>query len=305
MKNIFNLTSLGLVILIILLFYIYYTYFKINEGFTNILPTQQLNSINMDKLNQLGKYVKSVKFTHDPSLKQNSQKCTENNSIHCNIIFQNLSFIMNGVVLDMNNYANIMLPNLVKIDIAMQPVGNTTVIDFSNIFTHVNSDGSKYTGVPFINFVYFILDYLENGVTSISISGNGETYLIGNTLPEPPKITLNNIDITIDGEKTISKIGDLLKKYEWFKNRGFVNFGFVEKEISFPNQYVLVDFFNLLLCNVYEFNTVTKNSYNPPYYLIANGPIPTTSAPIPTMPSYASNPFSEHTYSNPTFLNYS
>jgi len=207
---------------------------------------------------------------------------------------------MNNVEINMNTYANIMLPNLVNIDIVMQPIGNTSIIEFPFIFSQVNKDGSEYTDVPFINYAYFILDYLQNGLTSITVNGNGETYSIGTTLPNPPKVTLNNIDVTMDGEKTISKVSESLKKINnWFKNSGFI-----DKEISIPNHYVLIDFFNLILCNVYEFKAVAKTDYEPPYYLIANSPIPTTLPPIPTMPNYATNPFSEHTYSNPTFLNY-
>ena len=261
-----NILILGLILLIVILLFIYYFLDK-KEGFSLSLENKQLSNVNMNMINNLGKSVNSVTLTYDQSLKNKSNSCNNSNTPSCNFLVQNIIFTMNGNVVDFNAYINnSVFNNLVGVDIVTYSDSSNYInSDFSNKIKQVNKDGSKYNGVPISNYITYFLDYLVNGLVSITIQGNDGTPVT----PYLPKINISNINITLNGQNTLSQT---------VKNtdpENVVN----EKNKTITDIINNQGFQNL--ANVNQIDIVTNTSYRPLHELIVEPPPPPPPAPMP------------------------
>jgi hypothetical protein len=270
-----NILILGLILLIAILLFIYYVLDK-KEGFSLLLENKQLSNVNMNIINNLGKSVNSVTLTYDQSLKNKSNSCNNSNTPSCNFLVQNIIFTMNGNVVDFNAYINTsVFNNLVGVDIVTYSDSSNYInSDFSNKIKQVNKDGSKYNGVPISNYITYFLDYLVNGLVSITIQGNDGPPLT----PYLPKINISNINITLNGQNTLSQT---------VKNtdpENVVN----EKNKTIADIINNQGFQNL--ANVNQIDIVTNTSYRPLHELIVE-PVPVPKpAPPPAPPAPAPAP---------------
>ena len=116
---------LSLLILICILSYFYFCTFARPEGFT--LNNSNFSDLNINMLNDLGKYIKNIVLTYDPTFNNNS--CSDINKNPCYIMIQYINFTMDGKFFNFNEYINKgIFNNLIGIDV----ISHTNTSDYNN-----------------------------------------------------------------------------------------------------------------------------------------------------------------------------